>query len=261
MVATTDIAPGDLIFKEQAVSIGPFHDTPPICLTCLRRVSGRFLCNECGVPMCSSRCSEAAAHRQLECKVFAGQRGKNKVEISDFKANNPFYQSIAALRCLLLKGKDESGWAAMQSMVDHNSDREREDPEHWKICQHNIVRYLVELCGLPYTKEEVNHVIGLMEVNAFETNLTADWKKKATDEDEEENGPVERREEKTENSEETLTTGGMVRERDGWGRGVFPLLAMLNHSCASNARYISLADGWMECRATVVISSQSPSFF
>ena len=66
--------------------------------------------------MCSLRCSEAAAHRQLECKVisylpsfnvivvvtllqvFAAQTGKNKVVISDFKANNPFYQSIAALR-------------------------------------------------------------------------------------------------------------------------------------------------------------------
>ena len=30
--------------------------------------------------------------------------------------------------------------------------------------------------------------------------------------------------------------GGRVRERGGMGRGVFPLLAMLNHSCSSNAR-------------------------
>ena len=97
------------------------------------------------MPMCSSRCSEAAAHRQLECKVlyfyywcifykdffsfnarcffypwylskknsftlgifhlchtlqvFAAEKNsKNKVVISDFTANNPFYQCIAALR-------------------------------------------------------------------------------------------------------------------------------------------------------------------
>ena len=32
-------------------------------------------------------------------QVFAAQKtGKNKVVISDFKANNPFYQSVAALR-------------------------------------------------------------------------------------------------------------------------------------------------------------------
>ena len=79
-----------------------------------------------------------------------------------------------------------------------------------------------------------------IKVNAFETNLTADWKKKATDDEEE--GRAEKKEEK---SEETLT-GGRVRERDGWGRGVFPLLAMLNHNCASNARFLSFKESWAE---------------
>ena len=77
-------------------------------------------------------------------------------------------------------------------------------------------------------------------MNAFETNLTADWKKKATDE-EEENGKVE----KNDNSEEAGLTGGRVRERDGWGRGVFPLLAMLNHNCGSNARCLSFKESWI----------------
>ena len=76
-------------------------------------------------------------------------------------------------------------------------------------------------------------------MNAFETNLTADWKKRATDDEEEEKGTVEKKEEK---SEETGLTGGRVRERDGWGRGVFPLLAMLNHNCASNARFLSFKE-------------------
>ena len=80
-----------------------------------------------------------------------------------------------------------------------------------------------------------------IKVNAFETNLTADWKKKATDDEEE--GRAEKKEEK---SEETLTGGRGVRERDGWGRGVFPLLAMLNHNCASNARFLSFKESWAE---------------
>ena len=75
-------------------------------------------------------------------------------------------------------------------------------------------------------------------MNAFETNLTADWKKKATDDEEEEKVTVEKK-------EDTLT-GGRVRERDGWGRGVFPLLAMLNHNCASNARCLSFKESWAE---------------
>ena len=77
-------------------------------------------------------------------------------------------------------------------------------------------------------------------MNAFETNLTADWKKKATDE-EEENGKVEKKD-NSDSEEAGLTTGGRVRERDGWGRGVFPLLAMLNHNCGSNARCLSFKE-------------------
>ena len=44
------------------------------------------------------------------------------------------------------------------------------------------------------------------------------------------------------------------REKDQIGRGVFPLLAKLNHGCVSNARYINVEEGRvMECRATVTI--------
>ena len=60
-------------------------------------------------------------------------------------------------------------------------------------------------------------VIGLIEVNAFEVRLGC-------------------------------------REKDQIGRGVFPLLAKLNHGCVSNARYINVEKGAvMECRATVTI--------
>ena len=62
------------------------------------------------------------------------------------------------------------------------------------------MRYLTKVLGLDYTQEEVNHVIGLLEVNAYEVEVKA--------------------------------------ERGvGVGRGVFPLLAKLNHSCVSNARW------------------------
>ena len=83
-------------------------------------------------------------------------------------------------------------------------------------------------------------------MNAFETNLTADWKKKETDDIVEKQKMEQKEDNKEENnnnnnnnnnsSEVEVTTGGRVRERDGWGRGVFPLLAMLNHNCDSNAR-------------------------
>ena len=76
--------------------------------------------------------------------------------------------------------------------MDHNIEREKDD--HWNICQHNIVNFLIKVCKLDFSVEEINHVIGVIEVNAFEVKL-----------------------------------GGSETEQTG--RGVFPLLAKLNHGC------------------------------
>ena len=43
----------------------------------------------------------------------------------------------------------------LQRMMDHNQEREKDD--HWQICQHNIVNFLINVCKLPFTPEEVNH--------------------------------------------------------------------------------------------------------
>ena len=40
-------------------------------------------------------------------------------------------------------------------MMDHNQEREKDD--HWEICQHNIVNFLINVCNLPFSPEEINH--------------------------------------------------------------------------------------------------------
>ena len=113
----------------------------------------------------------------------------------------------------MLKKGNPIQWNSLKVMMDHNEEREK-DP-HWEVCQHNIVNFLLDVCNLDFTAEEINHVIGVIEVNAFEVSL----------------GP-----------------SGQT------GRGVFPLLAKLNHGCVSNCRYINVEEGRvMECRATVVV--------
>ena len=62
----------------------------------------------------------------------------------------------------------------------------------------NLHKYDAQL----HTTQRLNH---FDKVNAFETNLTADWKKKA----DEEKGEVEKKEEESDNS-----GGGRVRECD-----------------------------------------------
>ena len=54
-------------------------------------------------------------------------------------------------------------------MMDHSE--ERRQTSHWETCQHNIVNYLRDVWELDFSEEEINHVIGLIEVNAFEVKL------------------------------------------------------------------------------------------
>ena len=38
LVATRDIAAGELVFEERPLTVGPLHDTPPVCLGCFGEV-------------------------------------------------------------------------------------------------------------------------------------------------------------------------------------------------------------------------------
>ena len=60
-------------------------------------------------------------------------------------------------------------------MMDHSE--ERRQTSHWETCQHNIVNYLRDFWELDYSEDEINHVIGLIEVNAFEVKLRQKTKK------------------------------------------------------------------------------------
>ena len=40
LVATRDIAAGELVFEERPLTVGPLHNTPPVCLGCFGKVSG-----------------------------------------------------------------------------------------------------------------------------------------------------------------------------------------------------------------------------
>ena len=50
---------------------------------------------------------------------------------------------------------------------------------HWDVSQNNIVKYLLETWKLKdrgFTEKDVNHVIGALEVNAFEITQPASGK-------------------------------------------------------------------------------------
>ena len=79
-------------------------------------------------------------------------------------------------------------------MMDHVLDKPRDI--NWDVIQSNVVKFLLDVCSLSdkFTADDVNHVAGVLEVNAFEVV---------------DQGP---------------------------GRGVFPLTALMSHSCICNTR-------------------------
>ena len=52
--------------------------------------------------------------------------------------------------------------------MSHSSDKPHD--ETWNIDQNNTVKYLREHWKVDFTEEEIQHVIGILEVNAFEVN-------------------------------------------------------------------------------------------
>lgn len=105
-------------------------------------------------------------------------------------------------------------------MMDHLDDKPRDI--FWDMNQHNIVKYLRNVPQIQdkYSELEINHVIGALEVNAFE--MTSHKVKK--------------------NIFENVQSPCCCKItridifQGGRGRGVFPLISLMSHSCISNAR-------------------------
>ncbi|PSN54241.1 hypothetical protein C0J52_09247 [Blattella germanica] len=70
VVATQDIAAGELIFIDVPLVVGPRagKNSPPVCVGCHEGPSQLVACSlGCGLPVCSAKCETSAQHRQ-ECE-------------------------------------------------------------------------------------------------------------------------------------------------------------------------------------------------
>ena len=119
--------------------------------------------------MCGQICSENHIHKNYECKIFEREKLPKNLT-ANLDDPHPFYQCITPLRCVLLKENVPSKWRAIEAMIDHCQEQSETQPEHWMANQNNIVRYLRERWNISSkaTESDINHVIGSLDVNAFE---------------------------------------------------------------------------------------------
>lgn len=73
MFATRDIQPGELIFIDSPLLIGPrcHRKYSPMCVSCYKNNCPLFPCDHgCGLPICSQECEDSVTHRQAECRFL-----------------------------------------------------------------------------------------------------------------------------------------------------------------------------------------------
>ncbi|XP_026285722.1 SET domain-containing protein SmydA-8 isoform X2 [Frankliniella occidentalis] len=190
LVATKDIAAGELIVREEALVVGPCQNAKPVCLGCLKQFDGEHYirssdnedcdrCMGCQWPLCCPTCpglerddkaggqAVRLGHTDEECAALsaAGPSGRRVV---DLRARTPLYNVIVPLRILLLEKQDPARWKAIHKMQSQDDVR-RQIPGVWQANQLGVVDRIRNEFGLQQYPEDVIHTLcGILEVNAFE---------------------------------------------------------------------------------------------
>lgn len=74
IVATRDISPNEIIFKEEPLFIGPrFVNPEPVCLGCFTPLSpiSSSKCQKCYWPICDSKCPGIQTTHRSECDFLS----------------------------------------------------------------------------------------------------------------------------------------------------------------------------------------------
>ncbi|XP_039275639.1 SET domain-containing protein SmydA-8-like isoform X6 [Nilaparvata lugens] len=145
-VTKRDYKPGQVLFEERPVAVGPKSCSPVLCLSCYTRTDGSVRCDKCGWPVCSQDCAGDRLHAQAECGVFSAASVRFQPE-EDPQLPSPQLECITPLRVLLTKETDPERWKKEVLLMESHS-KERKKSEHWNVEKVNIVDFLLKRCKL-----------------------------------------------------------------------------------------------------------------
>ncbi|KAK4012629.1 hypothetical protein OUZ56_024870 [Daphnia magna] len=225
MVASKNIKPREIIFREKAIMTGPKQGCLPCCLTCYTSLenveeASLFRCPGCNFPFCQEKCAKSSEHLSAECLILS--RAKLHVTINDMSKFHPIYLCILPLRCLLLKTTQPQLFQAFSELEHHNDLRRQTDM--WDVYQVNVVEFLRTICGVAdqFSEEEIHSTCGALDINSYEVRLFGH------------------------NNREAL--------------GVFTLASMMSHNCVANTHHVIDANYRMTVRASVAIKEGEQIF-
>ncbi|XP_063243624.1 SET domain-containing protein SmydA-8-like [Bacillus rossius redtenbacheri] len=224
LVASRDVAAGELLLREAPLAVGPRADAAPVCLACYRPLplrGDRLRCSRCGVvPLCDARCERGGGHTEAECSALAARGApRGLLDCS---------QLVLPLRCLLLRQApppDAWRWDALLGMEAHLG--RRRGTAVWRSHQ-AVVDKALQAAGFagPDDGELVQRLCGVLDVNCFE-----------------------------------VRSPGAAPQEALRLRAVYPRAALMAHDCVANT-HLAVDDRFtLAVHASVAVPRGAPLFF
>jgi len=196
VVASRPIKAGEVILKEEPLVLAPFDNPNFVCLGCYKTVDGSIRCSACGWPVCGKAC-EASKDHQAEC----GLSRHAKPFVAQLEPRD--MSAVLPLRCLALYNNEEK-LGKLLAFENHREERKKN----------------------PYKSELQTHTIDLLK------KLKISVPKKV--------GKIDSIDSFVEHALGSYDVNGMTvhlnNNSEGEVEGLFPLAAMMEHSCQPNVR-------------------------
>lgn len=162
-MATRDLNPGEFLFSEAPVALGPLGSCSLFCLGCHEFIKGDDFvrCPGCWWPLCSVSCASSKFHVD-ECPKLA--QDTKHIGQPPCQEETVRYDIILSLRCLLLKFTAADKWSRVEDMASHAQRRvDNKDNSHI-----TTVRYITEVLGDEFDEDDAHHVHDAIVSNCFE---------------------------------------------------------------------------------------------
>ena len=158
--------------QESPIVVGPYTRSATQCLQCCAIVSSkaRYDCTRCGFPLCGAVCQAGKYHIQ-ECRLFESVGYRATIEeLGDF---NQQYSAVTVLRLLMVMEKEdekevddeksdedcEYTEGMIRTMMDHNKEREREQPDLWKFEKEFIINFIQKVTHKDINAEIIHSIV------------------------------------------------------------------------------------------------------
>ncbi|XP_045624740.2 SET domain-containing protein SmydA-8 isoform X1 [Procambarus clarkii] len=175
LVASRDIAAGEVVLQEEPLLIVPKAGSEPTCLACLKVLASDWNgCEECGGPVCSQDCG-GPHHASQECNLIRRMGFKHSSHReSHIKELNII---LGPLRALLLIQESPPAKELFFALQSHEEKRKK--MQIGSVVMEHIVKVLHTRLGLEVESELVHRVCGVLDTNSFDVPLDNDQRGRA----------------------------------------------------------------------------------